>query len=159
MTRVLISSIIRDRLNPSRRLQLDIQRMYFYRNHGFRIAAKILHNLIIYRYACCVALHSSIDATVVFPHPVGIVIGEGVSVGRHSTIYQNVTLGQKSRSIAKYPIINEDCVIYAGASVLGDTTLLANTVVGAGSIVIDMNPSENTTLVGAPARVVDTKDE
>lgn len=70
-------------------------------------------------------------------HGTGVVIGETAVIGDRVRIYQGVTLGAKSfpadetgmlvKSIPRHPVIEDDVVIYAGATVLG------RVVVGAGS--------------------------
>ena len=70
-------------------------------------------------------------------HGTGVVIGETAIVGNNVRIYQGVTLGAKSfpsdergylvKAIPRHPIIEDDVVIYAGASILG------RVVIGRGS--------------------------
>ena len=63
-------------------------------------------------------------------HGTGIVIGEATIIGRHVTVYQNVTLGalstkggQKLKNIKRHPTICDNVVIYAGATILGGQTI------------------------------------
>ncbi|MEW6733141.1 MAG: serine acetyltransferase [Acidobacteriota bacterium] len=73
-------------------------------------------------------------------HGTGVVIGETTVIGNHVKLYQGVTLGALSipknahgeliRSIKRHPTIEDDVVIYAGATILG-----GDTVVGEGSII------------------------
>jgi serine O-acetyltransferase len=68
-------------------------------------------------------------------HGTGVVIGETCFIGSNVKLYQGVTLGaltvEKSMADKKrHPTIENDVVIYAGATILG-----GNTVVGHGSIV------------------------
>jgi serine O-acetyltransferase len=68
------------------------------------------------------------------------VIGETTSIGKHVKLYQGVTLGAKSfkkdaegrlvKGGKRHPDIEDDVVIYAGATILG-----GETVVGRGSVV------------------------
>ncbi|MFT4027708.1 MAG: serine acetyltransferase [Novosphingobium sp.] len=70
-------------------------------------------------------------------HGTGVVVGETAVIGDRVRIYQGVTLGAKSfpadesgallKAIPRHPIIEDDVVIYAGATVLG------RVVVGEGS--------------------------
>ena len=150
-----IREYIRSRLNPSSRLQIDIQRMYKARDRGLAVAAKLIHNTIIYRYGCCIGIHSNIAPSAVFPHPIGIVIGEGASVGSNCVIYQNVTLGQKNKGNDLYPRLGCGCTVYAGATILGNTILSDNSVVGAGAVVIDTHGKVGELFVGMPAKAVE----
>jgi serine O-acetyltransferase len=73
-------------------------------------------------------------------HGTGVVIGETTVIGNHVKLYQGVTLGARSfamdeegqliRGKKRHPTIEDDVVIYAGATILG-----GNTVIGRGSVV------------------------
>jgi len=72
-------------------------------------------------------------------HGTGVVIGETAIIGRRVRLYQAVTLGAKRfdtdqdglllKDYPRHPIIEDDVVIYAGATILGRIT------VGAGSAI------------------------
>lgn len=68
-------------------------------------------------------------------HGTGVVIGETTVIGKHVKIYQGVTLGalsvnKEDAKLKRHPTIEDNVVIYAGATILG-----GNTVVGENSIV------------------------
>lgn len=73
-------------------------------------------------------------------HGTGVVIGETCTIGRHVKLYQGVTLGARSfaknpdgtlvKGLKRHPDVEDDVVIYAGATVLG-----GETVIGKGSII------------------------
>jgi serine O-acetyltransferase len=68
-------------------------------------------------------------------HGTGVVIGETTVIGNHVKLYQGVTLGalsvdKKDATTKRHPTIEDEVVIYAGATILG-----GNTTVGKGSIV------------------------
>lgn len=68
-------------------------------------------------------------------HGTGVVIGQTTVIGDRVKIYQGVTLGALSVSkedatAKRHPTIEDDVVIYAGATILG-----GNTVVGRGSVI------------------------
>jgi serine O-acetyltransferase len=68
-------------------------------------------------------------------HGTGVVIGETVDIGNNVKIYQGVTLGALSvrKEFAKtkrHPTIQDNVVIYSGATILG-----GETVIGEGSII------------------------
>jgi serine O-acetyltransferase len=62
-------------------------------------------------------------------HGTGVVMGETTVIGRNVRIYQGVTLGAKSfpldaegnpmKGIPRHPVVEDDVVIYAGATILG----------------------------------------
>ena len=73
-------------------------------------------------------------------HGTGVVIGETTTIGDNVKMYQGVTLGARSftldengnpvKGIKRHPDIEDDVVIYSGASILG-----GDTVIGRGSII------------------------
>lgn len=84
-------------------------------------------------------------------HGTGVVIGETCVIGNNVKIYQGVTLGAKSfpldeqgnpiKGIARHPVIEDNVVIYANATVLGRITIGKDCVVGANTWVLeDMAP-------------------
>ena len=73
-------------------------------------------------------------------HGTGVVIGETTVIGRHVRVYQAVTLGAKRfqkddngmlvKGNARHPIVEDDVVIYAGATVLGRITIGRGSTIG-----------------------------
>lgn len=73
-------------------------------------------------------------------HGTGVVIGETCQIGDRVKIYQGVTLGAKSfpldadghpiKGIKRHPDIEDDVIIYSGATILG-----GDTVIGKGSVI------------------------
>jgi serine O-acetyltransferase len=73
-------------------------------------------------------------------HGTGIVIGETTIIGTNVRLYQGVTLGAKSfpldgdgnpiKGIARHPLVEDDVIIYAGATILGRITIGKGSVVG-----------------------------
>ncbi|MBP5543554.1 MAG: serine acetyltransferase [Kiritimatiellae bacterium] len=73
-------------------------------------------------------------------HGTGVVIGETCTIGRHVKLYQGVTLGARSfpknedgtlvKGLKRHPDVEDDVVIYAGATVLG-----GETVIGRGAVI------------------------
>lgn len=96
---------------------------------------------------------AKIDESVSFPHPVGIVIGAGVIVKKNVVIYQGVTLGAARMGESTqglYPVVEDDCVLYAGATVIGQINIGKNTRVGTNSVLLHSTP-ENSVVAGVPA--------
>lgn len=90
-------------------------------------------------------------------HGMGTVIGETTIIGDDVLIYQAVTLGGTGKEVGKrHPTVENEVTIGAGAAVLGNIKIGANSLIGAGSVVIDDVP-ENSTVVGIPGRVVQQK--
>ncbi|MCU0291921.1 MAG: hypothetical protein MUF10_08000 [Thermoanaerobaculaceae bacterium] len=73
-------------------------------------------------------------------HGTGVVIGETSVIGDNVRLYQGVTLGAKSfpkdgqgnpiKGIPRHPIVEDDVVIYAGATILGRVTIGSGSVIG-----------------------------
>jgi serine O-acetyltransferase len=73
-------------------------------------------------------------------HGTGVVIGETSRIGRGVRIYQGVTLGAKSfpldnqgrpvKGVPRHPIVEDDVIIYSGATILGRVTLGRGAVIG-----------------------------
>jgi len=83
-------------------------------------------------------------------HGTGVVIGETTVIGRNVRLYQGVTLGAKSfpldaqgnpvKDIPRHPIVEDDVIIYAGATVLGRVTIGKGSVIGGNVWVVDDVP-------------------
>lgn len=73
-------------------------------------------------------------------HGTGVVIGETAVIGRNVRLYQAVTLGAKrfevdeqghlQKGAPRHPIVEDDVVIYAGATVLGRVTIGRGSTIG-----------------------------
>lgn len=98
---------------------------------------------------------AEIGRGVRLPHPIGIVIGEGVRIGQNVTIYQNVTLGARRSgdwSNGRYPSIGDNTVIYCGAVIIGDIKIGKNCVIAANSTVLEDFP-DHSVIAGTPAKL------
>lgn len=83
-------------------------------------------------------------------HGTGVVIGETAVIGRNVRLYQQVTLGAKRfdddgqgglvKGQPRHPVIEDDVVIYAGATILGRITIGRGSVIGGGVWVTDSLP-------------------
>ena len=101
-----------------------------------RIISEIAHS------ATGIDIHpgARIDESFFIDHGTGVVIGETAIIGKRVRVYQAVTLGAKrfekdSKGIlvkgnARHPIVEDDVVIYAGATILGRITIGKGTTVG-----------------------------
>lgn len=73
-------------------------------------------------------------------HGTGIVIGETCIIGENVKLYQGVTLGAKSfptdennnpiKGILRHPILKDNVIVYAGATILGRITIGEGAVIG-----------------------------
>jgi serine O-acetyltransferase len=89
------------------------------------------------------------------PHPLGVVIGDGVLIKSNVTIWQQVTIGGKRKKdgVAEYPEISEDVKIFAKASVIGGVKIGVRATVGAHALVIK-DVAAGEVVAGVPATTV-----
>lgn len=83
---------------------------------------------------------AQIGASFFIDHGTGVVIGETAIIGQHVRLYQAVTLGAKRfpadasgaliKGVPRHPIVEDDVVIYAGATILGRITVGAGSTIG-----------------------------
>ncbi len=83
---------------------------------------------------------ATIGAGFFIDHGTGVVIGETAVIGERVRLYQAVTLGAKrfptdaegnlQKGLARHPVVEDDVVIYAGATILGRITLGKGAVIG-----------------------------
>lgn len=96
-------------------------------------------------------------------HGTGIVIGETTVIGENVRIYQGVTLGalslpkdavDKLRGKKRHPTIEDEVIIYSGATILGgDTVIGARSVIG-GNVWITKSVPPDTTVIMEMPRLV-----
>ncbi len=101
-----------------------------------RIGAEIAHS------ATGIDIHpgAQIGHSFFIDHGTGVVIGETAIIGNHVRIYQAVTLGAKRftadesgqllKGEPRHPIVEDDVVIYAGATILGRITIGKGSSIG-----------------------------
>ncbi|MGB9991982.1 serine O-acetyltransferase EpsC [Pseudoduganella rhizocola] len=83
---------------------------------------------------------AQIGGSFFIDHGTGVVIGETAIIGERVRLYQHVTLGAKRfpadasgaliKGTPRHPIVEDDVVIYAGATILGRITIGAGSTVG-----------------------------
>lgn len=117
-----------------------------------RIIAELAHS------ATGIDIHpgAEIDGSFFIDHGTGVVIGETAKIGKRVRLYQAVTLGAKRFPVredgvlvkgnARHPIVEDDVVIYAGATILGRVTIGRGSIVG-GNVWLtrDVPPGSNVT--------------
>jgi len=85
------------------------------------------------------------------PHPNGIVIHPGATIGVNCLIFQQVTIGNGSRP--GQPMIGGHVDIGAGAKLLGGVSIGDHARIGANAVVLDDVPA-GACAVGIPARII-----
>ena len=117
-----------------------------------RIVAELAHS------QTGIDLHpgAQIGARFFIDHGTGVVIGETAVIGERVRLYQAVTLGAKRfptgedghlrKGLPRHPVVEDDVVIYAGATILGRVTLGKGATIGGNVWVThDVPPGGNVT--------------
>lgn len=119
--------------------------------HGhFGFLSQYYHYIIFKKFNCYINPKAKIGRKLFLPHPMGIVIGEGVEIGDSVSIYQQVTIGQNR---GKYPKIGDNVIIYAGAKIVGAIVVGNGAVIGTNAVVISSIP-DNAIVAGNPAKII-----
>jgi len=101
-----------------------------------RIIAEIAHS----RTGIDIHPGARIGPSFFIDHGTGVVIGETAIIGARVRLYQAVTLGARSfltdddgalaKGEQRHPFVEDDVVIYSGATILGRVTIGRNSVIG-----------------------------
>jgi serine O-acetyltransferase len=105
----------------------------------------------------------------VIDHGTGVVIGETTYIGDHVRIYQGVTLGALSLPRGagdqfrggkkRHPTIEEDVIIYSGATILGGETVIgARSVIGGNVWLTESVPPDTRVFVENPRLIKKTRN-
>ena len=101
-------------------------------------------------------------------HGTGVVIGETCIIGSHVKLYQGVTLGAKSfeldedgnpvKGVKRHPNIEDNVIIYSGATILGgDTTVGANSIIGGNVWLVSSVPAGSKVYNSTPSPTIINK--
>ena len=112
---------------------------------------------------------ATIGNRFVIDHGTGIVIGETSIIGNNVRIYQNVTIGalslppdagEKLRWAKRHPTIEDDVIIYSGATVLGGETIIgARSVVGGNVWLTQSIPADTKVFIENPRLIYKNKEK
>lgn len=107
---------------------------------GLHLLARIITEIAHSETGIDIHPGAHIGASCFIDHGTGVVIGETAHLGTGVRIYQAVTLGAKrfpadadgnlKKGLPRHPIVEDDVVIYAGATILGRVTLGKGAVIG-----------------------------
>jgi len=127
---------------------------------GLPLIARIISEIAHAETGIDIHPGATIGGSFFIDHGTGVVIGETAIIGERVRLYQAVTLGAKSfpkaedgslkKGLRRHPIVEDDVVIYAGATVLGRITIGKGSVVG-GNVWLthDVAPGGAITQAGA----------
>lgn len=113
-------------------------------------------NSQIARWLTGVEIHpaAQIGERFFIDHGMGVIIGETAVIGDDCLLFQGVTLGGTGNETGKrHPTLGDRVVVGAGAKVLGNIIIGADTRIGANSVVLH-NVPPHSTVVGIPGKVV-----
>ncbi|WP_297089572.1 serine acetyltransferase [uncultured Draconibacterium sp.] len=106
---------------------------------------------------------AQIGESFTIDHGTGVVIGSTCIIGKNVKIYQGVTLGAKSfpldkdgnpiKGIPRHPILEDNVVIYAGATILGRITIGENSIIGGNVWVTNTLPANSKVVQKRPKDV------
>ena len=104
---------------------------------------------------------AQIGGSFFIDHGTGVVIGETAVIGERVRLYQAVTLGAKRFTVEengsltkgqpRHPVIEDDVVVYAGATILGRVTIGRGSTIG-GNIWLTRSVPPFSNIVQAQAR-------
>lgn len=104
---------------------------------------------------------AQIGGSFFIDHGTGVVIGETTIIGKNVRLYQAVTLGAKRfpvdkngalvRNIARHPIVEDDVIIYANATLLGRITIGCGSTIG-GNVWLTRSVPPNSNISQAQMR-------
>ncbi len=108
--------------------------------HGVPLTARMIAELAHSLTGIDIHPGATIGERFFIDHGTGVVIGETAVIGCNVRLYQAVTLGAKRfpasddgtlvKGDARHPIVEDDVVIYAGATVLGRVTIGKGSTIG-----------------------------
>lgn len=123
---------------------------------GLPLLARIVAELAHGQTGIDIHPGAQIGPSFFIDHGTGVVIGETAVIGQRVRLYQAVTLGAKrfptdaagnlQKGLPRHPVVEDDVVIYAGATVLGRVTLGRGATIG-GNVWLthDVPPGGNVT--------------
>jgi serine O-acetyltransferase len=107
---------------------------------GVRLTARMIAELAHSLTGIDIHPGAQIGERFFIDHGTGVVIGETAIIGSNVRLYQAVTLGAKRfpasedgslvKGDARHPVVEDDVVIYAGATVLGRVTIGRGSTIG-----------------------------
>lgn len=111
-------------------------------------------HLTMHQWAQTTAAELPFVPPPLLPHGLnGIIISEKARIGSNVIIFQQVTIGGNEQGA---PAIGDNCMIGAGAKIIGKVRIGSNVKIGANAVVVSDIP-DNATAVGVPAIVVKVK--
>ncbi|MCC8979699.1 serine O-acetyltransferase EpsC [Bradyrhizobium acaciae] len=128
---------------------------------GARLVARLMSEIAHTRTGIDIHPGARIGSGFFIDHGTGVVIGETAIIGNNVRVYQAVTLGARHfptddeglviKGDARHPIVEDDVVIYAGATILGRITIGRGSTIG-GNVWLTKDVPPNSIVTQATAR-------
>lgn len=121
---------------------------------GAYLPARVLSQAT--RFLTNIEIHpaATLGPRLFIDHGAGVVIGETAQVGADVTLYHGVTLGGTSLSHGKrHPTIGDRVTVGAGAKVLGNLEVGADSRIGANAVLV-RSVEKHSVVVGVPGQVI-----
>jgi serine O-acetyltransferase len=126
-----------------------------------RLVARLVAEIAHARTGIDIHPGARIGSGFFIDHGTGVVIGETAIIGDNVRIYQAVTLGARHfptdddgkliKGDARHPIVEDDVVIYAGATILGRITIGHGSTIG-GNVWLTQDIPPNSVITQATVR-------
>jgi len=133
---------------------LSYRLAHFLYKYKVPILPLILTRIIQIIYSIDINYKAKIEGGVIIIHGIGTIIGSGAIIKNGTIIYHQVTIGIKGNNKLDdgFATIEENCILGAGAKILGKLTIGANSVIGA-NVVLTKDIPKNST-VTTTAKIV-----
>lgn len=128
---------------------------------GVRFLARYISEIAHSQTGIDIHPGARIGGSFFIDHGTGVVIGETAVIGERVRLYQAVTLGARSfpagddgaliKGRLRHPIVEDDVVIYAGATILGRITIGRGSTIG-GSVWLTQSVPPNSQITQAQIR-------
>lgn len=154
--------------DPAAKSKFEIIRVYpgffaifFYRiahilyEMGISLIPRILTEYAHSRTGIDIHPGAEIGERFYIDHGTGVVIGETTEIGKNVKVYQGVTLGalfveKKLANTKRHPTVEDNVIIYAGATILGGETIIGENSVIGGNVWLTKSVPVNSTVYHKP---------
>ncbi len=116
------------------------------------------YNIKMRQFGSFIPPAADIGENVVFVHSLfGVFISENAVIGDNCIIYHHVTIGsvKNDKGINVAPIIGENTLIGANATIVGKTIIGKNCKIGAGTVIANGKIPDNSTVISCKYKVIE----